>query len=535
MSADPGAPEQSTATVADLYKQGVNLLKDFKHREARQIFKEVITKLKGAEDVPSLSRMACTLVKIGCIDDVTGKWQKATQNLERGLSIAKKSQDQSSILNCMLALARLEWEKGNIQSAETRASEALTMAEALGEEVLLARCGVTLATVLSKRGQREKAMEFLTRSEDTVKRHMDRPEALAVMGAITNQQGIFHFKTGDQETALDTFRRSCSLLSKMGPSKELGEALRYMGIIFSIRRDHLNTLTNLLEALRTYKAMGYIFGIGKINNSLGQTFLSMQELDRALYFFGESGKRYVQVKAKPDLAGIYSKIGHVYMKKGSPGLAIQYYLKDLRISSELENKHGLAYTYKNLGSAYRLQGEGEQVLTFYMKSLELFREFQDPMNEAEIHRELALTYLDIGDLEEALSSANDAAKIYETNNVLNELATTMMLQGTIFRTAESPEKAEEFFSQSRSFFEETKDYAKLTKCLYEIGLLQLSQGEKEQAMTLFSKSIEMAESLNLDDLISANLTEIEKLDEEMVISLSIDKLRHSRKDLDTQR
>ena len=66
------------------------------------------------------------------------------------------------------------------------------------------------------------------------------------------------------------------------------------------------------------------------------------------------------------------------------------------------------------------------------------------------------------------------------------------------------------------------------------ALLQLSQGEKEQAMALFSKSIEMAESLNLDDLISANLTEIEKLDEEMVISLSIDKLRHSRKDLDTQ-
>ena len=516
------------AQAATLYKQASDLMSDFKYAEAREILKQVITQLKGCNDVPSLGRMARTMVKIGCIDDVSGKWSKATQNLERALSIAKKSQDQSSILNSLLALARLEWEKGNINNAEELAGEAMTLAEALREEVLLGRCGVTMATILAKRGQREKAMEILKKSEDSVKRHMQRPEAVMVMGAINNQQGMFHFKTGDLETALETFIRSQSLLSRLGPSRELGEALRYLGIIYSLSQDHLNTLSNLLEALRVYKAMGYVLGIGKIYNSLGQTFLAMKELDRALYFFGESGKRYVQVKTKPDLAGIYSKIGHVYMKKGSPSLAIQYYLKDLRISSELENKHGLAYTYKNLGTAYRLQGEGEQVLTFYEKSLELFSEFQDPMNEAQIHREMALAYLEIGDLEEALSAANDAAKIYEKNNVLSELATTMMLQGVIFRSAESFDKSTDYLEQAKAFFMDSKDNAKLAKCLHEIGLLKLSKGDSKEALDLFSRSIELAERLNLEELISLNLTEIEKIDEEIVISLTINKLSQSQ-------
>ena len=73
MPTEAKVTEESTAKAADLFKKGSALMKEFNYTEARQVFKEIIPLLKDADDVPSLGRLARTLVKIGCIDDLNGK------------------------------------------------------------------------------------------------------------------------------------------------------------------------------------------------------------------------------------------------------------------------------------------------------------------------------------------------------------------------------------------------------------------------------------------------------------------------------
>jgi DNA polymerase III delta prime subunit len=84
-------------------------------------------------------------------------------------------------------------------------------------------------------------------------------------------------------------------------------------------------------------------------------------------------KESLPIKDLPGLARAYGGLGRLYLfsKPCNCDKAIEYFIKDLQISKELNDTFGISNMYSLLGMAYRLKNDCKKANEYYEKSLKL--------------------------------------------------------------------------------------------------------------------------------------------------------------------
>jgi len=113
----------------------------------------------------------------------------------------------------------------------------------------------------------------------------------------------------------------------------------------------------------------------------------------------------------------------VYSKLGDFPKAINFFLKSLKLSEELNDMDVEARTYNSLGVAYKNQNNQKEALKAYTKALALFKEDNSPENVAGSYANIGNIFINQKDYSRALYYQSKARTIFDSLKSYKGLAT----------------------------------------------------------------------------------------------------------------
>ena len=154
------------------------------------------------------------------------------------------------------------------------------------------------------------------------------------------------------------------------------------------------------EALKLSQKLNYTHGNAIALRDLGYYYYAKEKFDISLKYFMDAMKIAESNGYKKMLANIYKFTGFIF-RPTDPNAAMEYYLKSLRLYTELKNELASSYLLSAIGNIYEgnnaIKNDNIQensALQYYLKSLEIRQRLG---NQAEI-----------------ASSLNETSRIYES-------------------------------------------------------------------------------------------------------------------------
>jgi two-component system NtrC family sensor kinase len=109
----------------------------------------------------------------------------------------------------------------------------------------------------------------------------------------------------------------------------------------------------------------------KLLNDLSFTYCTINS-DEGIKFGMQCLSLAGRLQWKPGIAKAYDVLGMNYhFGKADYPRALDYYLKSLKISEEVNDKHRMAMSYNRLGTIYYRLSELEKALDYYQKSIKI--------------------------------------------------------------------------------------------------------------------------------------------------------------------
>jgi serine phosphatase RsbU (regulator of sigma subunit) len=210
---------------------------------------------------------------------------------------------------------------------------------------------------------------------------------------------------------------------------------------------------------------------------------------------------------KTQTAAVLSNIGYINMDKGLSDVAIEYYLKALKIYEELNVVEEIASVNSNIGFVYQQQNEDDQAFKFYFKSWQLYKSINSKTGLAASYNNMAYIYKTQKKYKEAKSNYIKAIELYEQIGDKNGVATSLNNLGLVYKKMRDTTNAIICYKKSVVLFEQGNDKEGLLYCYNNIGNLLKSQNKFDEAFIYAAKSFELSKKCTNPEAIytSANL------------------------------
>ncbi len=264
-------------------------------------------------------------------------------NVEKSIEYAKKARRLSekfnqpvetynALLNLEVAYSRMDTLNLTIKYCK----EALKVAGQLGDSMLIARANFELGTNFSEKGQYEKALKYLLQSLHIVEKKYDDGDSINTihpLAFIANNVGVLYNRIGNKKKALQYYRLSLNIKSKLGDSAGIANILNNMGLIYAE-----NSAFNKADEYYS-KSIAILRKIDD-STSLAETIFNKWELDIKRKQFQEALAYYDSVKMfKPYFNGrtltmMYANSADLFLKLNKPQKAYPNIKKSLEMAKE---------------------------------------------------------------------------------------------------------------------------------------------------------------------------------------------------------
>lgn len=197
---------------------------------------------------------------------------------------------------------------------------------------------------------------------------------------------------------------------------------------------------------------------------------------------------------KSNLATYYLSMGFIYNNKGDIAKALDYYDKGLKISEEIEDVNGVANALQNIAGIYFSQGEIDKSIEFCKQSLKVYQSLNNRYGEAYALNSLGAYYTKKGDTASAIDYYKRSITIRIEIGDKHGLSDSYNNIGNFYHSQNNVDKALEYFYKGLKIQEEL-GYHEVTKTLFNIGILEFSQGNYEKAKKIAKLCLEKAKEI----------------------------------------
>lgn len=472
---------------------------------------------------------------------ITGRWDRSQREFERLLAhpeaeeLSAGNVKEREIFLCSLTgMAEIYSKRGEPDRSKQYLAQARQLAERVNDTLWIGRMQVQLAEQAGQTGELDQARSLLEGVEKMLPPYPPLDDDFDIdeiapwrdlWASLETQWGLYNFRLARSRQAEERFEKALSLLQEADyPKLEMASVYRYLGVQASLRRHYRKSLQLHLEGLSLYIKAGCRYGMAKVYDSIGRTFLSANRLEEATYTFRKSEQLCRRLGANPELATLYGKLGQVSMMKEDFEGAIRYFKKDLEISSQFRNYYALGYSYRNLGRCHLQVGKFTEAVTNLKESLGLFQYVEDGMNLARVYMDLGFAHAKAGERSEAEEVLEKARALFKEHSLNREMAFLQCLEGILARGRGEGEAAEKFFVECIRSLTGGGSGVWVAETYYELGLLYRSQGRDELAIDSFKAAVRTARGAGLARQVNRYLSELESCDEIQLFEIWLEEL-----------
>ncbi|MEW6281808.1 MAG: tetratricopeptide repeat protein [Candidatus Eremiobacterota bacterium] len=515
----------SLAEFQALLQEGNQQMAQLQYPQALETFSRCLELVRNLPVGPESEKLELQTRNAFCsVCLVLGKWDRALRELEKVAKTEFGADAQPDLIRAHLKRGEILSNRGDRNMATDAFRSAMELAEKAGDPRLIAQAKYFLGSNAARMGELDDGRNFIQEALDIANGLPDAPETRRLRSAILSQFGLYHFRLGQNEQARKYLEDALKLLEGMPVMLEEAAVRRYLGVLISTTGDFRTALEHHLGALRIYKAASCAYGQAKVYDSIGRTFLSLNRLEEAIYTLKKGEGLCRRLGAKTELATIYGKLGQVHMVREEYEMAVDYFRRDLEISTRFRNFYAMGYSYRNLGRCLIQVGDLDEAIRNLEESLGLFQYVDDSINIARVYMDLCQAHLKNGAPDRAREVGGKARTYFLGAHKQLEAAYLQALFGTIDRLEGNFEKAEAQFKAAVDELAKKGNTAWLAETYYELGVMYRSRKDNDNAVQAFKSALKVAVQAGFVRQAERFLRAIEDIDELELFRTWVDSL-----------
>lgn len=333
-----------------------------------------------------------------------GDYFAESDELDQLELLANQLNDPIRRVRIALRRAALHILFGNAQAAERMATEALALAQQLGDlglmaEALYTRCEAAYSLGDLLHAQRDANAALA--SYQLVTNHRGEAYARRILGLTLIQQGQYREGIGHLYRSLDLCRAY---------GEQAGEALALNAIGISTD-DRAVARAVFQQGLAIAEQIGDRESEALLSNNLGIVYVSLGLYVQARTYSGRAVRLARLLGARDLLASFLETLGRAYGEAGLLDQARQVLNESLTLAEQLGNRETLAITLICLGRADLAEGQSAQAAQCFERAVALCRELTNQANLATALAWFGAAQLQLGAYELALATSMQAVEL----------------------------------------------------------------------------------------------------------------------------
>ena len=252
------------------------------------------------------------------------------------------------------------------------------------------------------------------------------------------------------------------------------------------------------SALKQAEEIGDEKNIGNSLRTIGLSYLSTFEHDKALEYFEKSLKIFEEMGNQERIGLSLNGIGNVYWRKGELEKALEYYERFLSIGESLDDKNSIGMAYNNLSLIHQGRENWDEAIEVLNKALNLSRETGSAEGEAVNLQNIGWVYQNTGNGKEALPYIERAIQIRKNFAQKNQVINLMNMKGWAQTWMGDYENAYNTFSENLQLSREQGEGEGLVWNLHGIGTIHFMKGEYQKAEELLDQVLQLREKNEIE-------------------------------------
>ncbi len=233
--------------------------------------------------------------------------------------------------------------------------------------------------------------------------------------------GTSYIILGDYRKALQYFDLTEKKLVSLNRTDQetqeiLAKTFGGKGIVYSEQNNYSQALSNDFKAMKIYEEIRNEVQLSKIYNNIGVIYQSIDDKDKALYYFLRSYGLQKKIKAA-SLGAVCSNIGLIYLDKNLPEKAKVFFDEGLTEFRKNPNSRDLGELYNNLSQYYISKRQPEKAKACLLKAEETFKSTDDKFGLSNTYLFLGRIYFNENRLDQSLELANKSLAISKELNL----------------------------------------------------------------------------------------------------------------------
>ena len=348
------------------------------------------------------------------------------------------------------------WAMVNLDSALDYGQRALTLAEKLGDQKVIAQAHSDLGNAYNQRGEFAEAKAAYKK-------------ALEIRTALVDSAGMAGSKS--------------NLASIHQRLYQTDSAMMYY-----------------IEALNYYEKTGNDRYINFVKNNLGVLHEDMRNYPKALEIYAEVAEYREKNQMIPDLAMLYNNMGNIYKALKKYDKSEEYLKKAMENGLKAGDSLVLSVTYLNLASLYNAANRPDDAIATSIEGIKIAEKVNSYYDQAMMEYALANSYSRKKDYLKAKILYQKAIKTLEELEAKEEVASIQLRMVPVFAALNMPDSAQyytDLYIDYRNSVTETQ-IAELTNELQTKYETEIKDREiSEQQLVLKTRNIQLYGSLFL--------------------------------------
>ncbi len=321
---------------------------------------------------------------VGLIKNLVGETDQALKIYEEVLEVFEKNGDASMQARTLNNLGILYSDLGNGTKAVESHLRALEFRRIAGDREGEASTMNSLGFAYADIGERKLALDAYTKAL-AMRRESGDQRAEAI---VLNNFGMLYKELGDRTRSAEYFRQSLELRRKTGDRLGESTTLNNLGLAI-MSAEPARAIKHFEEAISILAELGFDSRDAKILNNIGNAYLRLNDLKKALGYFNSALAAYERSGDRNGISTALNNIGWVSIENRAPQFDVLN--RSLLLARETQDRGLEAIVLSNLMRAYNEASSPAAAIFFGKQCVNKYQELRAAIKD--LDRAVQKTYL----------------------------------------------------------------------------------------------------------------------------------------------
>lgn len=313
------------------------------------------------------------------------------------------------------------------------------------------------------------------------------------MLARSNQvYGGIVFRLGNFNKARECYQNAITGFSTTGNEKGKAETQNALATLYYAQGNIAQAVQNFLDVLRYYESRSDKSGLVNVYISLAGLYARQNSFSKSIEYNLKAIELFEASENKMRAISLYDQIGNAYWKQNNRAKAKEYFGKSLKAYQEMNNKAGVASTLNQLGNLAAEEDDLANATTYFRSSNRMAEEMKTPYLQVINLNALGKVYVLLKQYDKAVQCYKKAIQLAKLSNMKLELEDAYQGLASLYEETRQEDKASTFKSLSTNIRDSLYNDSTL-KLLSDLQL-RFESEKKERQIERLSKEKEFRES-----------------------------------------